>query len=157
MRRVQVGSRLAAPPGRVWGHVSTVAGVNYELRPFLRMTAPADLQRLEPGRVPLGEPACRSWLLLFGVVPVDYDDLTLVELEPGRGFHERSRMLSMRVWEHERRIEPDGGGCTVIDRLALEPRLRGTGALLEPLVRELFRHRHRRLRRRFGGEAAAAA
>ena len=40
------------------------------------------------------------------MIPIDYDDLTLVALEPGRGFHERSRMLSMRVWEHERTLEP---------------------------------------------------
>jgi hypothetical protein len=27
---------------------------------------------------------------LFGVLPFDYDDLTIVELEPGRGFQEES-------------------------------------------------------------------
>ena len=68
----------------------------------------------------LGERIFRSWVLLFGVLPIDYDDLTLIALEPGRGFHERSRMLSMRVWEHERTLEPDGeGGCRVRDRLSL--------------------------------------
>ena len=50
----------------------------------------------------LGERLFRSWILLFGVLPIDYDDITLVSIEPGRGFHERSSMLSMRVWEHER-------------------------------------------------------
>jgi hypothetical protein len=29
-------------------------------------------------------------VLFLGVLPIDYDDLTLVSLEPGRGFHERS-------------------------------------------------------------------
>jgi ligand-binding SRPBCC domain-containing protein len=97
----------------------------------------------------LGERLFRSWVLLFGVLPIDYDDLTLVAIEPGRGFQERSRMLSMRVWEHDRTLTPDGTGCVVRDELRLEPRLPGMGPLLEWVVRALFRHRHRRLRRRF--------
>jgi ligand-binding SRPBCC domain-containing protein len=147
---VEVASRLPAPAERVWERVSTFAGVNDELRPFLRMTAPAHVRRLDASQVVLGERLCRSWMLLFGVLPVDYDDLTLVALEPGRGFHERSRMLSMRVWEHRRTLHPDGDGCRVVDRLSFEPRVPGSGALSERVVRALFRHRHRRLRKRFG-------
>jgi ligand-binding SRPBCC domain-containing protein len=89
-------------------------------------------------------------VLLFGVLPIDYDDLSLIALEPGRGFHERSRMLSMRVWEHERTLEPDGSGCRVRDLLRFEPRLPGMGPLLERFIRATFRHRHRRLLRHFG-------
>ena len=83
-------------------------GINDELAPLLRMTVPRGLDRLDlhglgPG--PLG----RSWLLLFGLIPVDYDQLGLERIEPGRGFLERSTMLSQRLWEHERTIEPAGG------------------------------------------------
>ena len=134
----------------MWERVSTFEGVNDELRPLMRMTAPAHVRRLDPAEIVLGERICRSWVLLFGVLPIDYDDLTLVALEPGRGFQERSRMLSMRVWEHERTLEPAGSGCRVRDRLGFEPRLPGTGPLLERVVWATFRHRHRRLRRRFG-------
>ena len=85
-------------------------------------------------------------MLLFGVIPVDYDDLTLVAIEPGRRFLERSPMLSMREWQHERVLEPDGTGTRVTDRLTFTPRL----GLLKPLavwiVGLLFRHRHKRLR-----------
>ena len=117
----------------------------------MRMTAPARVRALDPSQVVLGERIFRSWVLLFGVIPIDYDDLTLIALEPGRGFHERSRMLSMRVWEHERTLEPAGDAATrVSDRLSFEPRLPGSGPLLEPFIRMTFRHRHRRLRRRFG-------
>ena len=150
MRSVQLESLLAASPGTVWERVSTFEGVNDELAPVLRMTAPASVRRLDPSEVVLGERIFRSWVLLFGVLPIDFDDLTLVALEPGRGFQERSRMLSMSVWEHERTIEPDGSGCRVRDRLRFEPRLPGSGALLERIVGATFRHRHRRLRRRFG-------
>jgi ligand-binding SRPBCC domain-containing protein len=148
---VQQESVLSATPDAVWDRVSTFEGINDELRPLMRMTAPSRVRALEPADVVLGERIFRSWVLLFGVLPIDYDDLTLVALEPGRGFHERSRMLSMRVWEHERTLEPAGDSATrVSDRLSFEPRLPGAGPLLERFIRMTFRHRHRRLRRRFG-------
>jgi ligand-binding SRPBCC domain-containing protein len=150
VRSVQLESRLSASPDAVWERVSTFEGVNDELGPVLRMTAPASVRALDPADVVLGERIFRSWVLLFGVLPIDYDDLTLIALEPGRGFHERSRMLSMRVWEHERTLTADGSGCVVRDRLGFEPRLPGMGPLLERVIRATFRHRHKRLRRRFG-------
>jgi hypothetical protein len=147
----RIGSRLAAPPPAVWERAMSAEGINAELGPWLRMTVPRgveslDLHNLDPG--PLG----RSWLLLFGLVPFDYDEIGLERVEPGRGFLERSTMLTQRLWEHERTIEPDGsGGATLTDRLAWEPRLPLPGASMRPLIRAIFRHRHRRLRRHFGG------
>jgi ligand-binding SRPBCC domain-containing protein len=157
MQPIELTSKLDAPAGRVWERVTTFEGVNDELRPLLRMTAPRQLQALDPADVRLGERMFRSWVLLFGLLPVDYDDLTLIALEPGRGFHERSRMLSMRVWEHERWIEPDGAdACLLRDRLTFEPRGALPRAFVAAIVRALFRHRHRRLRRYFGGLALSA-
>jgi len=141
---------VPASPDVVWARVSTFEGINAELQPLMRMTAPASVRALEPADVVLGERMFRSWVLLFGVLPIDFDDLTLVELEPGRGFLERSRMLSMRVWEHERRLQPVAGGCRIVDRLTFQPRLPGMGPLLERFIRLTFRHRHRRLRGQFG-------
>jgi hypothetical protein len=146
---VRVESRLEAAPEAVWERVMSAKGINDEMAPFFRMTVPRgldglDLDRVEPGQ--LG----RSWILLFGLLPVDYDDLGLERIEPGRGFLERSTMLSQRLWEHERTIEPlAAGGCTVADRVAWEPRLPLPGGLLRPLFGAFFRHRHRRLRRHF--------
>jgi hypothetical protein len=100
--RVEVASRLTAPAHAVWERVSTFDGVNDELMPLMRMTSPRRLRSLQPEDVVLGQRLFRSWVLLFGFVPFGYDDLTLIALEPGRGFHERSSMLSMRTWEHER-------------------------------------------------------
>ena len=152
---VEVTSTLAAPAGAVWERVSTFEGVNDELRPLMRMTAPRDMRRLETYQVRPGERLFRSWILLFGVLPVDYDDITLVSIEPGRGFHERSSTLSMRVWEHERTLEPAGeGACVVRDRLTFQPRVPGTTRLLRPIVAALFAHRHRQLARRFGQPVA---
>lgn len=145
-----IGSTLEAEPAAVWGRVMSAAGINAELGPLLRMTVPRgldslDLHGLGPGR--LG----RSWLLLFGLIPIDYDDIGLERIDPGRGFLERSTMLSQRLWEHERTLEPGGAGTAIVDRLAWELRLPLPGRLLRPLIAAVFRHRHRQLRRHFGG------
>jgi ligand-binding SRPBCC domain-containing protein len=149
---IEVSSRLEAAPEEVWNWVVTAEGVNDELRPWLRMTVPGgdfDLNSVE-----IGKPIGRSWVLLFGLIPIDYDEINLVQIDPGRGFVERSRMLSQRAWEHVRTIRPVDGGALVTDAVAWEPRLPLPGAAMRPLFRGIFGHRHRRLRRRFGGVRA---
>ena len=149
---ISIASRVEAPPEAVWDRVTTPEGINDEMRPWMRMTLPRGIERLDPAEIELGKPIGRSWILLFGFLPIDYDDITLVRLDVGRGFLERSRMLSQRSWEHERTLEPAGErGCLVTDRVRWEPRLGLPGRPLRPLFRWFFRHRHRRLRRRFGG------
>jgi ligand-binding SRPBCC domain-containing protein len=147
---IEVSSRIAAPPDRVWSWIATADGVNDELGPWMRMTVPGggdlDLDSIE-----VGKPIGRSWVLLFGLIPIDYDEINVIELDRGRRFVERSRMLSQRVWEHTRTIEAVDGGSEVTDAIAWEPRLPIPGRALRPLFRAIFRHRHRRLRRRFGG------
>lgn len=150
----EVSSLLAAPRERVWERVTTPAGVNDELRPLVRMRFPRALEGLESA--PTGEVLGRCWLLLFGVLPVDYDDVTLVTIAPPGGFLERSPLLSMRWWQHERTLEPTAEGrCLIRDAVSFEPRGGLPGAPLVPLYRAVFRHRHRRLRQRFGGSPAA--
>jgi hypothetical protein len=121
------------------------------MRPYLRMTLPPGVDGLDPESIELDKPIGRSWILLFGLLPVDYDDVTLIRLEPGHGFLERSRMLSQRCWEHERTLEATaGGGCRVVDRVQWEPRLGLPATPLRPAIHWFFCHRHRRLRRHFG-------
>jgi hypothetical protein len=129
----------------VWDVVTSAEGVNYELSPLLRMTVPggSDLTLREG---PLG----RSWVLLGGVLPVDYDELFIAAFEPGRGFSERSSLGSARAWHHDRTLSPLEGGCRVEDRIAFEPRIPGLGGLLAFTFEAIFRWRHRRLRQRFG-------
>ena len=150
-----VSSRLPATADAVWARVTTIEGVNHELMPLCRMRGPRAVRDLTPETVVLGERVARFWILALGVMPIDYDDLVLVELEPGRGFHERSTMLTQRVWEHRRTLEPDGDGCVVTDHIRFEPRGPLPGAALRPLYRLVFRHRHRRLRRWFSAAPGA--
>ena len=145
---------VAAPAERVWEQVTTIEGVNEELRPWLRMTVPRGARGMSLEDVELGRRAGRSWLLLGGVLPVDYDDVTLVERGPGMRFLERSPLGSMRSWQHERLVEPAGeGACEVTDRLEFEPRLRAARRPARAIVERLFAHRHRRLADHFEGAA----
>jgi ligand-binding SRPBCC domain-containing protein len=142
----EVSSLVPASPESVWERIITPEGINHELRPWMRMTVPSGVERLDPESIDLGTPIGRSWVLLFGVLPFEYDDITIVELEPGRRFLERSPMLSQRTWQHERTIEPAEGGSRVTDRIRMEPRLGLPAAPMRPVFRAVFRHRHRRLR-----------
>lgn len=134
-------------------------GINHELAPWLRMTMPKAIDsEMTIEDAPLGEKLGRSWILLGRVLPVDYDDLCLVERGPGMRFLERSQLGSARHWQHERVVVPVGdGACEITDRLELELRapLRAVGATrpAERIVRTLFTHRHRRLRQRWGSAA----
>lgn len=156
MVKIDVASEVAAAPADVWAVASTMAGVNAELGPWVRMTHPADKRSLadvQPG-AHLG---FDSWVLALGVLPFDRHHLHLeTVIDPGDdvgpfGFDEESTSWMQRRWRHERRIEAiESGRTRVSDRLVVEPRV----GLFRPIVRRvvpaIFRHRHRRLRRRFG-------
>ncbi|MFT3766640.1 MAG: hypothetical protein QM820_14165 [Minicystis sp.] len=153
MPSFQLTSHLRAPAERVWAHATSMAGVNHELAPLLRMTHPAHLTSLEGHDAPLGKPLFRSVILLFGVLPIDFDDVTFESLEPGRRFVERSRTLSQHVWRHERTVEPEEGGCRVTDRVTFEPKIVLAAGALTILLRMVFANRHIRLVKMFGGWA----
>lgn len=148
---------LRAPRAAVWAHAMSMEGVNDELFPFARMTAPKGRRRLDAADVATGQRLFRSWILAFGVLPVDYDDLTFVELQPGRRFLERSPMGSQRLWEHERVVRDDGDGCIVVDRVRFRPRVPMLGSVQREIFFLVFRNRHRRLASRFGRAGASVA
>ncbi len=143
-------SRLRATDTRIWAWITSVDGIGRELRPWLRMTAPRRVRSLEDVRVRPGERLFRSYIFLFGVVPIDYSDMTLLQLDPGRGFVEQSPMASMALWRHERRILPgDDGTWRLVDRLTFRPRL--AAPLTRWFIQRVFTHRHRVLRANLEG------
>ena len=146
---ISISSTLAVEPQRLWAHATDLAGVNRELWPLARMTYPPGLRRLEPGQVVPGGRLFRSWILAFGFIPIDYDDLVLDQIEPPRRFLERSSMLTQKTWTHERIIEPVPGGSRISDHVHFEPRIGWLGRLQAPIFRATFRLRHRNLRRLF--------
>jgi hypothetical protein len=146
---VERSSQLRASAGDVWARAVTIEGINDEFRPWLTMSVPKGAAELSIDTVELGTSIGRCWVRLFGALPVDYDELTIVELEPGRRFLERSRLFSAPRWQHERIVEPvDANTSRLTDRLTFTPR-RGFGLLGPRIIRAIFWHRHRRLRRHF--------
>jgi ligand-binding SRPBCC domain-containing protein len=148
-------SHVPAPAEDVWRRAVSPEGINHELSPWLRMTMPASVRGMGIDDVPLGEPLGRSWILLFGLIPFDYDDLCLVERDPGRRFLERSKLLSMSRWQHEREVRPVGEACEIADRLSFELRpglaaIPGSTRIARAIIAWLFRHRHRRITAWFG-------
>ncbi len=153
---VERSSTVAVGAADLWSAVTTQAGVNYELAPFVRMRMPPSIGDATIDDFPIGASIGRCWMLLGGFIPVDYDDVCLSELEPGRRFLEQSKMASLSFWQHERIIEPAGpDAATVTDRLAFRARrplawIPGHRRPLAAIVGALFSHRHRRLTARFG-------
>ncbi|UDY37843.1 hypothetical protein [Dermatobacter hominis] len=157
---VERSTRLAAPPGPVWRHAASMAGVNQELGPFVRMTHPSHLGDLtevlagDDAAALLGAVAFRSWLLGFGVVPFDRHALRLVAVTDGGvaggSFREDSTSWLQRRWRHDRDVVADGTGSRVTDRVVVEPRVGVARPVTAAVVGFLFSHRHRRLASRFG-------
>jgi hypothetical protein len=94
--RFTISSDLHAPATVVWARVSTHDGVNDEFWPVLRMTTPSGAAGgLRTGR--LG----RSWLLLGGVLPIDYE----VSFSPRVRALGRPQAMVVRAlfrWRHRR-------------------------------------------------------
>jgi hypothetical protein len=143
-------SRLAASADRVWDHAVTMSRVNAELWPLARMSYPREAATLSLSPEQIGRPLFRSTIYFLGLLPVDYDEITIVEFEPGRRFLERSRMFTQAVWQHERTVESCAGGCTITDRIDFSPRLRLFAPLYRPVFAAAFALRHHRLRQLFG-------
>lgn len=146
--RFEISSTVAAAPSEAWQWITSVDGISAELSPYLRMSVPEDVRDLADLELVPGKRLFRSIIYLFGLVPVDYSDLTLLELTQGVGFIEQSPMGSMRLWRHERTIRPLRSGCVVSDVLTFQPRM--AMALSSWIVKKLFTHRHAVLRARLG-------
>src|SRR3954453_2587156 len=150
MQSVEPSSVLYRPAAQVWERAISEAGINHELAPILRMTMPPGLRGKTVDSVVVGVELGRSWILLAGLLPVDYDDLRIAELGPGMRFLERSQTLAFSVWEHQRTVADEGAGSRVTDRLGFELRrplawIPGSATLAAAVVGFLFSHRHRRL------------
>ena len=141
---------IGAPREQVWARVVTPEGVADEFGPLLTMRFPSPLAGASIADVALGRPLGRAWILLAGVIPVEFDDLVITTLEAPCYFHERSSLGSCRVWEHRRELDalPDGS-TRVTDTLRAEPRSVLPVPVVRAVIGMLFSHRHRRLARRF--------
>lgn len=145
-------STLSADPDEVWEAISTLHGVNRELRPFVVMREPAVMRGRTLVSLPPGE-RVSCLMLAGGVLPFDRHLLCLESVTPGGGFAEESTSWLQRRWRHVRTLEAVDGGTRITDHVTAEPRV----VLLAPMVRRivdaLFAHRHRRLTKWFDRSA----
>ena len=151
-------SKLMAPRERIWEWITSIDGISAEMRPLLRMTFPRHIRSLASLEIQPGVRLFRSYLLLFGILPIDYSDLSLLELRPGKGFIEQSPMGSMALWRHERYIEPcpsEPAALQLVDQLSFQPRM--APLLVAWFVRRFFAHRHKVLRANLEGVQQQAA
>lgn len=143
-------TELPLTPEAFWSRMS-MSAVNAELMPLVCMTAPAAFKQAELGQWATGRVLFHSVVLLFCCLPVDVHALRLERVEVGYGFLERSSSWSNRLWQHERTTMPSAAGCVLTDTVTVEGRVPFVTRLLMPVYRLVFRHRHRRLKRLYGG------
>jgi ligand-binding SRPBCC domain-containing protein len=145
---VDLTTELTRPADEVWAAVTTPAGVNAELGPFVRMSFPKgsmdDLMS-----APRDEPIFVSWLLAFGVLPFDRHVFVLHDAGE-RHFIETSHSTLQKLWRHERYVTPTGQGCSVRDVVTVVPRFSFAGPTSRAIAAAVFRHRHRRLKKLYG-------
>ena len=149
MKSFRIESHIRLSPDEAWQHALSPLGVNAEFWPVLRMTFPASVADISEGWQP-GSRLFRSWILLFGVLPVEYDDLALAEVDEGRRFLERSEMWTQKLWQHEREILEAASGTRIVDRVSFVSRVAPLESIHLLIFRLIFRYRHFRLRRLYG-------
>lgn len=147
---VDLETRLAAPPDRVWAEVQTSRLLRHIARPLVHFQAldPKELpERWRPGKY-------RVFMWCFYILPfgrqwIDINEPPAPEGEPDR---ENTRCIRdngtgdfVRVWDHWIFIRPDGAGGTIYrDRVEVK------AGLLTPFVwafaQWFYRHRQARWR-----------
>ena len=128
----------------------TMEGVNAELSPLVRMTAPEALSRQSIFDWPVQRELFASWILLFGLLPIDRHHFFLESVDPKSGFQERSSSWVNTFWSHTRQVVPLGSGCQVTDTVEYKSRVPLVDLAFKPAYRLVFWLRHRHLRRVFG-------
>jgi len=149
----EIETDLCLSPEKAWLHMTSPSGVNAEFWPFMRMTFPGTMEDVTSDWRP-GQRLFRSWLLLFGVIPVEYDDFGFKEVDKGKRFLEISEMLSQQQWIHEREISETPMGVRLSDRVSFVSRLPSMERIYLGVFRLVFRYRHFRLNRLYGHDAA---
>ena len=145
----EIESVLSGTKRDLSGKVLCMNGVNLELMPFIRMTAPVNWRETPIREWPQGSTLFRSVVLLFGIFPVDFHHFKLINASDDF-IEESSSSLINKAWDHRRSITDHSDGCRIHDQVEYDSRLHFIGGVLKPLYKAVFKHRHRRLRAKYG-------
>ena len=151
--KFKVSSNLEIRPEDIDG-LLTMDGVNRELSPLLRMTVPPEWSNIAIFEWPTERVLFSSWILLFGIFPIDRHKFFFQSTDRHRGFAEESKSLTNKRWHHRRDIDRNGASCRVTDTVEFQCRLPLLAYFLAPCYRFVFKHRHKVLRSCYGGSAS---
>ncbi|MBC54241.1 MAG: hypothetical protein CMQ34_10465 [Gammaproteobacteria bacterium] len=151
--KFEVSSNLKISPEDVDG-LLTMKGVNTELSPLIRMTAPSEWLSKPVFEWPTGKVLFSSWILLFGIFPIDRHTFFFQSIDRQRGFAEASSSLTNKLWHHRRDIRRTGASWRVTDTVEFQCRLPGLEYVLAPVYGFIFKHRHQVLRSYYSGSAS---
>ncbi len=149
MPAITVSSELPITPDAFWA-AQSLATVNYELGPWIHMTAPKSWQAVRLSTWQGQQTLFTSWVLLLGLLPVDRHAFGSFAFDPQSGFVEKSSSWTNALWQHERSVVPASMGCVVEDRVRFTPRVTVLAPVLQAIYQLVFRHRHNRLKARYG-------
>ena len=124
-------------------------GVNYELSPIVYMTTPKEWKSKLLLKAPVNEIIFNSVILLFKFIPIDIHRLYLAEIF-GNGFKETSSSILMKYWNHNRTIENYEQGSILTDEISFKTRIPLLDIILKPIYINVFKHRHKKLKLKFG-------
>ena len=142
-------SKLNVTADTLWQWIISKKGINTELSPILKMTSLDRFNIKHKDQLKLGQPMTISWIMLFGIIPIDRSKITLMAIEEGKYFIEQSPMIGMKLWRHKRSItEFATKGSVLIDELDFEPRF--FKSVIIWFIKKLFENRHQQLKRIFG-------
>ncbi|MEO0367937.1 MAG: hypothetical protein AAF197_04020 [Pseudomonadota bacterium] len=144
----EIESLVSKDAKSLYADLLTMNGVNYELIPLVRMTAPSRWAEKPIQLWPIDEALFTSVILLFGIIPVDLHRFKLLGVN-GSGFEECSCSLVNEEWRHSRTIKEVEGGSLVKDQVTFIPKIRFVGKIMKPIYEAIFKHRHKRLVSRY--------
>ncbi len=103
MRKFKIKSDLAIEPSVFWSKTS-MRSVNWELWPIVRMTSPKEWENRPIDSWEGDVELFKSWILLFGLIPVDRHSFRLRNTPEGFVFNECSKSWVNKEWNHHRTI-----------------------------------------------------
>ena len=123
-------------------------GVNAELWPYLKMTTPKDFCANPIDQWPINKNIFTSKVLLLGVLVFDIHQFKFKSVSK-MGFNESSQSLLNSVWCHDRSLKKHDSHTIVRDVVHYQCRFNLLGWLLKPVYKMLFKHRHKRLIKKY--------
>lgn len=149
MPKFEIESDLSVEPRKLCEELLNINGVNFELAPFISMSAPYQWCSKPISEWPVDVFLFNSRVTLFGLFPIDSHDFKFIEVSAS-GFSESSKTLLNKEWNHRRSIIEAGSGSKVKDRIEYKSNLGFMGFFFMPMYKVIFIHRHNKLKAKYG-------